>query len=287
MKPDPRSVKEMLWSVTLFSVGHAAVKWVPHISFSQLAFLRAAITALICLAILRQKKISFKGRNHKVLLLRGLAGTIALLGYFYALQNMPLASAVSIQYLSPILTLVIAHYLLREQTGVMQWVCCFIAFAGVLMIKGFDPRVSNLAMAASLISVVASAFAYNFVRLLRKTDHEMVVVLYFPLVTLPLTAPLAISGWVWPSLKDWFFILLLGVCTQMAQVLMTMAYHRERAADIAIYNYFGIFLALGIGYYFFNETFSFWSTMGIFVILSAIVLGTVTQPRVGPAGGGK
>jgi len=207
-------------------------------------------------------------------MLRGVAGTIALTAYFYSLQHMPLASAVTIQYLSPILTLLIAHYVLKEKTTGRQALWFFVAFLGVLLVKGFDPRISTFALIVSFVSVVASAFAYNFVRMLRASDHELVVVLYFTLVTIPIIGPFAIYNWQWPSLRDWGFILCIGVFTQLAQLFMTMSYQREKASDVAIYNNLGILIALGIGYFFFDEGFSLLSLAGMAVILVAVLLGS-------------
>jgi len=265
----------MLLSVVFFSFGHAAVKWLPHIPFYQLVFLRALITALICLGMIFWHRISLKGSDPGLLIMRGMAGTIALTCYFYSLQNMPLASAVTIQYLSPILTLLIAHLMLKEKATRLQAVCFVMAFIGVLFVKGFDPRVTHFALAISLVSVVASAFAYNFVRMLRKSDHELVVVLYFTLITIPLVGPFALYSWVWPAATDWIYILALGVLTQLAQLYMTKAYQRETAANVAILNNLSIVFALGIGFYFFNEAFSVWSLVGIVAILLAVFVGQV------------
>lgn len=267
-------VKAMWLSVIFFAVGHSVVKWLPHIPFYQLVFLRALITATICIAVLRMKRASLIGRNKKLLFFRGLAGTIALTTYFYSLQHMPLASAITIQYLSPVLTLLIAHFVLKERTTALQGVFFFFAFVGVLLVKGFDPRVSHFALLMSLISVVASATAYNLVRALKDYDDELVVVLYFTAVTLPFVGPFAIADWVSPTLRDWPFILAMGVFTLLAQYFMTMAYHQKSASDVAIYNYFGVFIALGIGYFFFDETFSAISLSGMALILVSVVLSS-------------
>jgi drug/metabolite transporter (DMT)-like permease len=279
-KPSPFwGVQEMLLSVVFFTLGHAAVKWVPHIPFYELVFLRAVIFVVICVGYMRIHRVSFTGHNKKLLFVRGLAGTIALVTYFYSLQHMPLASAVTIQYLSPILTVLMAHFILREKATPYQFLCFFIAFLGVLLVKGFDSRVEGWTLIVSLISVVASAYAYNMVRLLRGSDHEIVVVLYFPLVTIPIVGPFAVANWVSPSLRDWVFILLIGVFTHFAQLMMTRAYHKRTHADLAVYNYLSVILAFAIGYWFFNETFSWGSVAGIGVILTAVIMGVRGAPR--------
>jgi len=271
-KADPKSIQQMIWAVFFFTFGHAAVKYVLNIPFYELVFLRAAITVIICVVLLKIKKISLIGKNVPLLLLRGLAGTIALTAYFYSLQNMPFASAVSIQYLSPILTIALAHFILKEDTPLKQMLVYLLAFMGVLLIKGFDVRITTFELMISLISVFASATAYNLVRKLKDFDHELIVVLYFPLVTLPIVGPYALSNWVWPSARDWVFIGVIGVFTQLAQVFMTMAYHRERASDVAIYNYLGIVISLAIGYFLFSEQVSLISVFGMALIFLSFYL---------------
>ena len=231
--------------------------------------------AALCAFYLKLKGLSLKGNNMRLLLLRGGVGTLALTTYFYSIQHMPLASAVSIQYLSPILTLIGAHFLLKEKTPLQQALYFFLAFIGVFLIKGVDPRVTFFEMGVSLVSVFASALAYNLVRMLREQDHELVVVLYFSLVTIGVVGPFAFTHWVWPGVKDWFFIIVcIGVFTQMAQVLMTIAYQREPVSNVAIYNYLGIVIALGIGYYFFDEKFPFLSLVGMALILISVVMAS-------------
>lgn len=273
----------MLIAVTFFSIAHASVKFLPQIPFYQLVFLRQLIAIVICIGMLTQLRVSPWGKNKKMLMARGLVGTVALAAYFYSLQHMPLASAVTLQFLSPILTLVIAQFFLKEKAPKDSWWAFALAFVGVLMVKGFDSRVSMMDLGISLIAVVASAFAYNTVRALKNSDHELVVVFYFPLISLPLVSPLAFSTWVWPQNWDWVFVASVGICTFFAQLFMTKAYQRDTTADVGIYNYFGILFALAIGYFFFNETFDALSFAGMFLILIAVYMGTRKKPKLAEA----
>jgi drug/metabolite transporter (DMT)-like permease len=265
-------VKAMWLAVIFFALGHSAVKWLPHLPFYQLVFLRALITASICVVVLRWRGESLIGRHKKLLFLRGLAGTIALTSYFYSLQHMPLATAVTFQHLSPLLTLLFAHLFLKEKTTAVQGAFFLLALVGVWMVKGFDPRIDTFALIISMVSVTASAAAYNLVRVLRSYDDELVVVLYFTAVTIPVVGPFAISTWVWPTLRDWPFILVMGVFTLLAQYYMTISYQKKTAADVAIYNYFGVLIAFFIGYFFFDEVFTPLAGSGMALILLAAVL---------------
>lgn len=269
----------MAWAVLYFSLVHAGVKALSHVPFYELVFFRALITAVICLVLLRLKGISPIGKNRKLLLARGLAGTGALTGYFYTLQAMPLASAVTVQYLAPIFTVLLAGWMLKEGARLGQWVFFLLAFLGVLLVKGFDPRVAGFDLVVGVAAALFSALAYNIVRRLKSTDHELVVVFYFPIITLPLVGPVAIYHWVWPQgFKDWLIILGIGVGTQIAQVYMTRAYQAEPAHRVSLINYLGLLLALAMGWFGFSETIPWLSILGMVIILASVWMGTSTRP---------
>ena len=264
----------MIWAVVFFGFAHAFVKWLPHLPFYQLAFLRQMIALVLCVVPLQRMHISVWGNNKKLLIARGLAGSLALTAYFYSLQSMPLASAVTIQYLSPILTLILAHFLLNEKTTWRQFALFVLGFAGVLMVRGFDSRISDLALAVSLFSVVMSALAYTSVRALRGNDHQLVIVFYFSFVSLPLIGPVALYNWVAPSFEDTLIILAIGVLTWLAQVAMTLSYKVSPASEVAIYNNLGLFMALILGYFFFDETFNLQTLIGMAIIFISVILSS-------------
>jgi drug/metabolite transporter (DMT)-like permease len=264
----------MIWAVVFFGVAHALVKWVPSIPFYQLAFLRQLLALVLCIIPLRQMGISPWGNNKVLLFGRGLAGSLALAAYFSSLQSMPLASAVTIQYLSPIMTLIFAHFFLGEKTTLRQFVLFLFGFAGVLLVRGFDSRISNMDLVVSLFSVVMSALAYTSVRALRGNDHQLVVVFYFSFVSLPLLGPFAAYTWVMPTWTDWLVIAAIGILTWLAQISMTIAYKVSPASEVAGYNNLGIFMALIMGYLFFGETFNSLTLAGMAIIFISVILSS-------------
>ncbi|MEK6554194.1 MAG: DMT family transporter, partial [Bdellovibrionota bacterium] len=264
----------MIWAVIFFGIAHALVKWAPNIPFYQLAFLRQLLALILCVIPLYRMKLSPWGNNKILLFGRGLAGSLALTAYFSSLQSMPLASAVTIQYLSPVMTLIFAHFFLSEKTTLRQFALFLVGFAGVLLVKGFDGRITDQALIVSLFSVVLSALAYTSVRALRGNDHQLVIVFYFSFVSLPLIGPFAAYTWVWPTLVDWSVIFGIGVLTWLAQISMTMAYQKSPASEVAIYNNLGIFIALILGYLMFGETFNTESLLGMVVIFFSVILSS-------------
>lgn len=264
----------MLISVVSFSITHACVKFLGHIPFFELVYFRAIISIFLSIYGLKKQNIPLFGKRRWPLFFRGLAGTIALCGYFYTLQVMPLATAVTVQYLSPIFTIIIATLFLKESARPLQWIYFFVAFIGVALVKGVDARVAMFPFHIGLAAAIGSGIAYNLVRYLRETEHPLVIVFYFPLVTVPLLTPLVIYYWVTPSWSDLPLILALGVFTQIAQVYMTKSYQIEKAANVSIFNYLGIVIAILVGWLGFSEHVTWLSAAGMSLIFFAVVMNS-------------
>lgn len=217
------------------------------------------------------------GNNRKVLMMRGVFGTIALSLFFYTLQYIPLASAVTIQYLSPIFTALFAAIFLKEKMKIKQWLYFGISFAGVALLKGFDERVSIGLMIIGIVSAMFSGMAYTCIRKLKDSDHPIVVVFYFPLVATPIMGILTYFQWVKPIGTDWLLLLLMGVFTQIAQILMTKGLQSAVINKIISIKYIGTFWALGFGYILFGESYTFMSLTGIAMVVIGIVCNIRTK----------
>lgn len=266
-----RGVRFMLVSTFAFSLMQLCVKYLPHIPTPELILFRSVISLLLSLVFLIQNGISPLGNDRKGLFMRGFFGMMALTLFFLTLQNMPMATAVTLQYLSPIFTSVIAVFFLKERIRHIQWVFYISAFTGVLLIKGFDDRVTIPYLLAGVGSALFAGVAYNFIRRARDTDHPVVVVLYFPLVAIPVMAVASWFMWVTPKWSDWPIILLLGICTQIGQVYMTKALQAEKANIVTSLKYLGAVYALLYGYFLFGESYGMVALLGFGLVLTGVV----------------
>ena len=272
-----KGAQYMIFSSFAFSLMHLCVKAMPHIPVFELVFFRSLGSLLITILYLNKKRIPIFGNNKKVLFARGLFGTIGLCLFFITLQNIPLAGAVTIQYLSPVFTALFAVVILRERVKKKQWLFFSLAFIGVYLLKGFDVsgQISYYFVLIGVASACFSGLAYNCIRYLRTTESTLVVVFYFPLVATPIMGVLSFFNWVKPQGLDWFYIVVLGVVTQVAQVFMTKGIQSDSAGNIMTYKYVGVVFAFIYGYFIFKETYSFLSVFGIFLLLSGVILNAV------------
>ena len=273
-------VRAMFLSTLAFSLANVFVKKVSHIPPMEVVFFRCSIAAVFCFVGLRGTGADWKGSNKTMLLLRGLFGTTALFLFFTTLQNIPLASAMTIQYLSPIFTSVIAIFLLSEKVRSLQWLFYGIAFSGVLLIERFDPRISPFYLAIGVVSAFCSGVAYNLVRSLRGKEHPLTVVLHFQLTGA--VAGLISLPFVWrtPEGWDWLYLVLVAVFAQLGQIFLTNALQREAVAGVAIVNYTGLVYALLIGSIWFGESQSTEAFAGMLLVVFGVLLSVFYSRRM-------
>ena len=242
-------------------------------------FFRCIVATTFCVYGLRRAKAGLIGSNHLMLLLRGIFGTTALFCFFLTLQQMPLASAQTIQYVSPIFTATIAIFVLGEKVNGAQWIFYAIAFSGVLVIERFDERISPFYLALGLISAFCSGMAYNLVRSLRGKEHPLTVVLHFQLVGAVVGFISLFFQWEMPQGWDWLFLFLVGVFSQIGQMFLTNALQRERIAGVAIINYTGLIYALTVGWFVFGEAQGIISLLGMLLVVAGVIMSVMYGRR--------
>jgi drug/metabolite transporter (DMT)-like permease len=272
-------VRAMFLSTLAFALANVFVKQVSHLPTMEIVFFRCAFGVVFCYVGLRKAGAGWRGSNRKLLLMRGLFGTTALYLFFLTVKEIPLASAMTIQYLSPIFTTITAIFLLKERVKPVQWLFYAMAFAGVLFVEQFDTRVTLLFLAIGIVSAFFSAVAYNLVRTLREREHPLTVVLHFQLVGLIVGFLFTIFNWEMPTGWDWFYLFLIGVFSQLGQIFLTNALQRERAASVAIVNYTGLTYGLLIGWFVFGEAQTVESLLGMLFVVVGIVLSVIYSKR--------
>jgi drug/metabolite transporter (DMT)-like permease len=268
----------MIFSVLCFAIVNVIAKTLHHIPVHELIFFRAFVSFFISWWYIRKLKLSFWGNKKKWLFMRGLTGLGALLLFFSTIKHMPLATASTIQYLSTIFTVFLAVYINKQAVRPIQWFFFLLAMLGVVLIKGFDTQVETIWLLAGIASAVLAGLAYNSIIRAKAHDHPLTIVMYFPLVSIPLMGIWCLFHWVQPQGWDWLLLLIMGIFTQFAQYLMTLALHSDRASKVTPWNYSGAIFSLIFGWIFFDEIIQMVSFIGMIVIGVAVVLNARLKP---------
>jgi len=243
-----------------FSLMSVAVKLASqHLPSSHTVLARGVVTLVLsAIGLARSGKWTW-GKDKPRLLLRGFAGFVALNCFYYSLKHMPLADATVIQYSSPVFTALLAAVVLGERISLRGGLLILASFAGVLLVaqpaflfKG-HVSASPFVLAIALCGSIVSAVAYVTIRRLRETDGPDVILLYFPLVAMPLSIGPVFRDAMMPTSFEWLLLLALGVFTQIAQIFMTKALHNEPAGRATAVSYLQVVFAYAWGMLIFGE----------------------------------
>lgn len=278
VKPS-RGVLYMVCAAAAFSTMALLVKLASaRIPTGEIVLVRCLVTLAISYALVRRAGVSPWGRERGRLVLRGLLGFGALSLYYVALAVLPLADAMTIHHTTPLLTAVLAWWLLGDAIGKATLFAIACGIGGVLLIvhpsgTGLDAT----GVAVAVASALCAAASYVTVSQLARTEHSLVIVFYFPLVAAPLALPWALANWVTPTPVELLLLLGIGLATQVGQVFLTMALAIERAGRATSVGYLQVAFAIVLQLVVFGALPSLATIGGALLI----VLGTVVVASAG------
>mgnify|MGYP006203804157 CR=1 FL=1 len=145
----------MLLAGMFFALMQVTVKFLPHIPAIEIVFFRSLFSLIFTYILLRKMQLPIFGTNKKLLVMRGISGSIGLIFFFVTLQHIPLASAVTIQYLAPIFTALLGVFIAKEKVAPWQWVFFGLSFGGVLVIEGVETSVDTFYLWLGVLSAVS------------------------------------------------------------------------------------------------------------------------------------
>ncbi|MDB9881610.1 DMT family transporter [Bacteroidia bacterium] len=272
-KDNKTAVIYMMLASFIFAMMNLIVKHLGEIPVAQIVLMRSIVMLIMVVAVIKQQKITPFGTHKKLLIFRGVFGSMGIAFFFYTLHTMPLASAVVVHYLTPIFTVLLSVIITRVPLAPLRWFFFLLCFVGIFIIKDFDDRVEVLPLIFGVIGTMVASAAYNVISVLKTKEHHLVIMLYFPMVTVPLCLVyIAISGdWVWTSAFNWFLLSVIGLCTYFAQYFLTRAYQIGEVSKVSIVSYLGIIYALFFGYFLFEEWYSLIVITGLFMVLLGVL----------------
>ncbi len=239
----------MLAAVASFSLMDAAMKLLSaHYPPLQVTMLRGGASLPFVLAwVLASAGVrSMVPVRWGLHLLRGALG-MAMIGCFvYGLKRMPLSTAYTIYFVSPLLVAALSVPLLGERVGPRRWTAIAIGLVGVIVVlrPGVDGIISLPGLMV-LLAAVSYAVASVTVSLLTRTDTSQSMVVWFLLIMTVGAAVLAIPGWVPLQPAHAALIAGMGLAGALGQVALTRAFQSGEASMVAPLEYTGLVWVIG------------------------------------------
>ena len=223
-------------------------------------------------------------------LARGILGSVMAFLFFWGLARVPLAQAIALAFIAPLIALYLAAAILKESVGPRLVGASLIAFAGVIVIF-IGQSQADLGREALLgsLSILASAgcYAVNIILMRQQAlAASPVEVGFFQSVIMAVCLVLALplAGGIDPPPADWVpFILLAAFLATASLLLLSWAYARAQASYLATTEYPSFLWAALLGWIFFDEGVSLFTIAGAAMIVGGCLLAARTPEEADPS----
>ena len=261
-----------------------------YFSGAELAFYRSLIGLVLLGTFVALKPVSIATPFWKGHIWRGLTGTISLIGFFYAMTKLPLATAITLNYTSPIFLTILSTILLKEKFRPPLVFAIALGFVGVALL--LRPTFEGENAHAGFIGLASGFFAacayVNVKKLGNAGEPEWRVVFYFAVTG-------AICSAIFQALTEFEFhpvnaataayLLGVGLAATAAQLAMTRAYHSGNTLVVGAFAYSTVVFASLAGIVFFNEVLPPIAWVGmVIIIVSGVLAKRAGRHPVAPIG---
>ena len=231
---------------------------------SELVFYRSAFGLIFISLYIAKQKLPLKTPVLAKHMTRSLVGFFALLLFFYAIAHLPLASAITLNYTSPLFLAAMMPFMLKDehhsnQNKRLLYAALLIGFIGVVLLLQPTFRSQDiLAGSLGLLSGAGAGLAYIHVKKLGQANEpDWRTVFYFTLVCTVGAGIWMLANHFSPlALRDLPTLMGLGISATIAQLALTRAYRTGNTLIVASLAYTTVIFASMIGYFYWQEALS-------------------------------
>jgi len=272
---------QSLWMILAsfsFAVMGVCVK-LASVTFSaaEMVFYRAAISLVFMIALVRFRRIPIATPHWRFQLQRAVSGFVSLLCYFYAISLLPLATAVTLSYTSPLFLAIYLAWFGKTPLRGPVLGALVLGLAGVaLLLRPSFHADQLLGGVFGLATGILAGLAYYNVRELGELgEREERTVFYFTLFSTVASALWMVLYEFHPvNLRGGLLLLGIGTSATVAQLAMTRAYQRGRTLVSASLAYSTVIFASFFGMVLWHEALSLTAWLAIALIIASGLIAT-------------
>lgn len=263
-----------------------------HFGTMELVFYRGLIGTLFVLVLCRAQGVSLATRVPLMHAGRAIGGVTSLTTWFYAIAHLPLATAMTLNYMSAVWIAVFltGGALLRGRGGQMQrqvplLLAVLTGFAGVVLM--LRPTIAQNQLGAGLVGLLsglAAAFAYLQIGALGRAGEPESRTVFYLSIGATLTGALgmaftSVTAWTWPQA---LWLIPVGVLAALGQLCLTRAYRQGANLVVANLQYSGIVFAALFGLVLFDDRIPLVGWVGMALIIASGIAATALRARALP-----
>ena len=189
--------------------------------------------------------------------------------FFTGLRSVPLATATTIMFLTPLIVTVLSIPLLGEKVGPRRLAGVLVGFAGAMVIvrPGFGEI--SFGMVLLLGASVSNAFYQLVTRQVRHYDSPNTTLFYTALAGTVVFSAVAPWDWRTPEGSDWLLFIGMGVIGAVSQLCLIRAFRLAPAAVVSPFSYTGLIWATLFGFIVFLDLPDAWTILGATLIVGS------------------
>ena len=212
-------------------------------------------------------------------LFRGALLLAATVCFFAAISIMPIADALALLFVSPMICTMLAPWVLGERVGPWRWAAVATGFAGALVVIRPGLGVFQWASLLALGAGICHGCYLAATRRLAGSTNPMVTLLFTGLVGLLVMSLAQPVIWTPPRAGEWLLMALLGLLAAGGHFLVIRGFDQAPAPVVAPIGYFEIVVATLVGYIGFGDFPDSWTWLGIAIIVGSGVVITLREGR--------
>jgi len=252
-----------------------------HVSAFEAGFFRSLFGFIFSLPLLIKPGLRLLRTQHfNLYLLRSVFGTLAMLGSFWSVAHLPLATAVTISYSTPLFVTIGAVFLLGEVVRARRWSAVAIGFIGVLVVMRPGAVHFSYDMLVALAAAAIAAGSYISIKFLSRTEPADAVVIYMGLIMTPLSLIPAVFFWTWPDATGWVWVVLTGLLGTLGQIFMTRAYQAGDVSALIPINFIQLPIVVAGAWLVFDQPLDAGTAVGAAIIIGANIYITRREARL-------
>lgn len=240
------------------------------------SFFRNFVAMIISFLMIIRNKDGFRWEkgNSTLMFVRAFAGTIGILGNFYAVDHLMLSDATMLNKMSPFFAIIFSIFLMKEKVSLSQALIVLGAFIGALfVVKPTFSNVNLFAAGIGFIGGVGAGLAYTCVRKLgTRGEKGSRIVFYFSLFSCLVTLPYMLFDFHPMTFNQLILLLLAGASAAGGQFAITAAYTYAPAKEISVYDYSQVIFAAIYGFIMFNQIPDAYSFFGYLIIIAMAIV---------------
>jgi S-adenosylmethionine uptake transporter len=242
----------MLWASLAFAIMATGVKLagMHGVPLGQTLFYRGVVSLVLVLGYMRLAGVPFATPHWRAHLQRGVAGFCGMILYFGGITLLPLSTAVTLNYTSPLLLATLLLLRHRERPPSSMVAAMLGGFVGIVLLlrPSYDGSQWFGALLALGSAVTAAIAALNIRSIGRLDEPVSRTVAYFSLFVTLGSLPWFVT--THPSRIDWFgigLVLIVGVFATLGQFMLTAAYQRGHTLLVSLLGYSQVIFTTLVG----------------------------------------